>query len=642
MLQIGEIINTRYRIDAVLGAGAMGVVYKAWDPRIKRHVAVKATALSEKEAEILGKLKHPNIVPVYDLVQHHTENYIVMEYVEGATLEDKLRREGAITWEAALPLLNQVLLAAGYAHKAGVIHRDIKPGNIMITPGGEVKVMDFGLGKILDKDKIARSTNAGGTPYYMSPEQVGPEEKFGPVDQHSDVYSIGMTFYETLAGQTPLKSKTTQAEIFDAIRRDNFPPPRKSNANVPHGLAKIIMKAVAQKQRKRFHSAEEMLAAVERFEIEMRIRETGERPRKFRFRLVREIALGLLSVTLILALITIFKVPDLPLRLLKWFELRSPAKVAVFTEPPGAEIKLGGKAVGKSPLRSYYVDEDTLVVSLYKQNYFRIDSVIALQHGAEVSLSFVLKPSAMFAITVVPESASVLIDGDTLSMEQRRGLELPTGEHELFVALAGYVSLSERISLRQGVNTRNDTLRREAIAAVLPEVKPEPRRPLPSRPTSPKPDSGASTVTAPVEKGMIKLTINPASDVYIDNLVAARAATAWEGELPLRAYNFKVVHPQLGKWLETIHLTSRGVSREIDFTKTFMLALRAFDAVNEKPLTALIYLDGQSTGQLTPYNLPLNFGTREIEVRVEGYKPERRHLNVEKNDEQEFRLERVQ
>ncbi|NUO78808.1 serine/threonine protein kinase [candidate division KSB1 bacterium] len=641
-LTIGTVINDRYRIDAVLGSGAMGVVYKAWDPRIARYVAVKETALSEKEAKTLGQLNHPNIVVVHDSVEHHTDRYIVMEYVEGMTFEEKLKKEGTLSWQAALPLLKQVLLAASHIHKAKIFHRDLKPGNIMMTTEGAVKITDFGLGKIQEPDNIARSTNAGGTPYYMSPEQVGPKEKFGPVDHRSDIYAIGMTFYEALAGQTPLKSKTTQVEIFDAIRRDSFPSPRKFNANVPRGLAQIIMKAIAQKQRKRFQSAEEMLKAVEKFEEDMREPDKVKPPR---FRLLIEIMLGLLSGALILTLVTIFKVPDLPLRMLKWVGLRSPTKIAIATEPPGAEIKIGGKAVGKSPVRSYYVDDDTLVVSLHKPNYFRIDSVMALQRGIDTPLSFTLRPAAMLAITVAPESAHVVIDGDTISIEQRKGLELAVGEHELAITLAGYAPINEKVLLRQGVNARIDTLQREVIAAVVPKGDRKPRHKTPLTPNGPKPASDTSVVKAHVEQGAIKLAINPPSAVYIGDSLAATAATACAFELPLGPATIKVIHSEKHKWLETIVLTAQGAVREIDFTKEYTLQIRAFEAfeaLDKRPLSALIFVDGQSTGQLAPYNLPLNFGTHEIEVRMEGYLAQRRSLNVEKNDELEFRLDRVQ
>src|SRR5262245_51595770 len=180
MLKIGEVVSARYRIERVLGEGGMGVVYLSWDSVTERFVALKEIKSSladfdrlieriKKEAKVLAKLNHPNIVILHDLIQFQNNWYLVMEYVEGVTLEKKLEQAGALPHDEAIPIFIQILAALDHAHQAGVIHRDIKPGNVMIKSDWQVKVMDFGLAKLQPGGSITRSTKTehpgGGTLY---------------------------------------------------------------------------------------------------------------------------------------------------------------------------------------------------------------------------------------------------------------------------------------------------------------------------------------------------------------------------------------------------------------------------------------------------------------------------------------------
>jgi serine/threonine protein kinase len=629
MLRIGEIIDGKYRIEKILGEGGMGIVYLGWHLEIERFVAVKEIKSSlpdydkyieriKKEARVLAMLNHPNIVILYDLIQFQDNWYIVMEYVEGVTLDKKLEQVGALSHQEATPIFKQMLAALDHAHQAGVIHRDFKPGNVMIKADGQVKVMDFGLAKIQTSASISRSTKTehiGGTLYFLSPEQV--EGK--PVDQRSDIYALGMTCYEVLAGYMPLKEKKTTIEILNAIRRDHFPSPTKFNAAVPKELSKIVRKAIEAKPGRRFQSAREMLAEVEKFETEQKKDEDPAIKKRRRVRLVLEIAWGIITVALALTLITIFLVPDLPLRILRWTGIRSSTKVTIQTVPAGAEIKFKGKAAGKSPLRSRLVDVDTLRVSIEESTYFSIDTSIVVKGVTDTTLVLVLQPAAIFAIAVAPESAEVMIDGKIIPPAERGQIELAVGEHDLHIASEGYEAITEKIFLRHGLNPpRLDTLRRKMIAAVLTSASKVRQTKPATEATMEKPVITASTpsgsVTTPTPRGILKLTINPPSDVYIGDSLAAKAATQPSFTLPLGTYAIKVVHATLGNWLEDISMTEQGASAKIDFTKKYMIRVLAFD-LNGETLGADIYLDGQPAGQLTPYKLPLNFGHHAIEVR---------------------------
>ena len=656
MLNIGEIVNERYRIEKTLGEGGMGIVYLGRDLMLERFVALKEIRASlpsydkyieriKKEAKALARLQHPNIVTVHDLIQYRNNWYIVMEYVEGVTLDKKLEQAGALPDQEATPIFKQILKALAHAHQAGIIHRDIKPGNVMIKSDGQVKVMDFGLAKDQTRLSATRSTkteHTGGTLYYLSPEQVESEGKV--VDGRSDIYSLGMTCYEVLAGYMPLKEKKTTVAILNAILRDNFPPPTKFNATVPKELSKIVRKAIALKPAKRFQSAGEMLAEVEKFETGQEKNEDPVVANKRRIRLVLELTWGIISVALVVALLTIFVVPDLPLRMLKWVGLRSPTKVAVYTEPAGAKIWLGKEFVGESPLRSRFVDVETLNVTIEKAMYFRIDTSIVVKGVTDTTLVFVLKSVAVFVIAVQPESAQVMIAGKLIPLDQRAGIELLAGEHDLHITCEGYETINEKIFLRQGPNApRLDTLKQTMIVALSKPIPKDKRKP----PKKPAPEEAvvtappvASVVETRPRTGILTLAVNPPSEVYIGGSLAARAAAQVSFTLPVGNYAIDVVHATLGRWSETIALAEQGASREIDFTKEYTIRVLAFD-LNDKPLGANIYLNNLPTGKLTPDNLLLNFGHHTIEVRLEGYEIDRRELNVEKNDKLIFKLKRL-
>ncbi|MCI0698778.1 protein kinase [candidate division KSB1 bacterium] len=652
---IGKVIN-KYRIEKILGEGGMGVVYLGWDLELERLVAVKEIKSSlpgydkyierlKKEAKVLARLNHPNIVILYDLIQYQNNWYIVMEYVEGVTLDKKVEQIGALPHQEAAPIFKQMLAAVDHAHQAGITHRDLKPGNVMIKFDGQVKVMDFGLAKIQTSAGATHSTkteHTGGTLYYLSPEQV--EGK--PVDLRSDIYSLGMACYEALAGYMPLKEKKTTVEILNAILRDNFPLPTKFNAAVPKELSKIVRKAIALKPGKRFQNAGEMLAEVEKFEAEQEKNEDPAAVKRRRIRLTIEIVWGVITIALVLTLITVFAVPDLPLRILKWAGILSPTKVAIYTEPAGAKIEIGGKPVGKSPLRSRFVNVDTMRVSIQESTYFGIDTSIVLKEVTDTTLIFILKPAATFAIAVVPESAVVMIDGKIISPAERGHIELAVGEHGLRITGDGYVTMDEKNFLRQGPNPpQSYTLKQARIAALSTPASKDKQKNSETKAvledTVVTDSTSSSSVETPPRTGILTLAIDPPSEVYIGDSLAAKTSTQYDFTLPFKTYTFKVVHPTLGRWAETITIGEQRAFREIDFTKKYTITVLAFD-LTDKPLGANIYLDDRPTGQYTPDNLSLNFGHHAIEVRLEGYEIDRRELNVEKNDKLIFKLKRLQ
>ncbi|MEW5938156.1 MAG: serine/threonine-protein kinase [Chloroflexota bacterium] len=260
---IGQSLG-RYHILEQLGEGGMAIVYKAYDTRLERDVALKVIRTDkltmdtmertlkrfEREAKALAKLTHPNIVPITDYGEHEGQPYLVMPYLPGGTLKQRLGKP--IAWEESVRLLIPIARALAYAHEQGIIHRDVKPSNILITHSGEPMLTDFGIAKILfSEGETADLTGTGmgiGTPEYMAPEQWT-----GKAAPQSDQYALGVVLYEMVTGHKPYTADTPAAIL---IKQANDPLPRPKNyvAGVPDAVEKIILKALAKRVEDRFES----------------------------------------------------------------------------------------------------------------------------------------------------------------------------------------------------------------------------------------------------------------------------------------------------------------------------------------------------------------------------------------------------
>lgn len=287
---IGQTIDT-YEIAEIVGRGGMGVVYRAVDTSLDRTVALKMMhghlvederflMRFSAEARALGRLQHPNIVNVYAL--RHVEPYLflVMEYVDGGSLHELLERRGALPWPEALAIIRQALRGIAFAHGQQILHRDIKPRNLLLSRHGEVKLADLGLAKIQqdtsDSLGLTRTGVTGGTLHYMPPEQL---EGLKHVDQRSDLYALGMTFYKMLAGQTPFDRIESDFQVQKAIEAHDVPPVSHFKPELPSGLVQIVSKATAHAPADRYQRAEEMLVALNAVEAA----HLPEAPRKSTF-----------------------------------------------------------------------------------------------------------------------------------------------------------------------------------------------------------------------------------------------------------------------------------------------------------------------------------------------------------------------
>ena len=267
---LGTCLDDRYEIVEVIGAGGMAVVYKAIDQRLNRFVAVKIMrdelardeefrARFQIEAQAVAMLSHPNIVSVYDVSHTAGVEYIVMELIEGVTLMQYMQKKGALSWKEAAHFSTQIAKALEHAHSKGIVHRDIKPQNIMILRDGTIKVADFGIAA-LESAQEQRSDQTVGSVHYIAPEQARGETP----DTRSDIYSLGVVMYEMLTGQMPYDGETAEQIALKHIAGVAVPP-RQLNAEIPEELERITLKAMNADIRERYQSASELLTDLEEF-----------------------------------------------------------------------------------------------------------------------------------------------------------------------------------------------------------------------------------------------------------------------------------------------------------------------------------------------------------------------------------------
>lgn len=270
---IGKKLDGRYEITELIGVGGMADVYKAVDVMENRTVAVKILKPEfsqneeflrrfRNESKAIAVLSHPNIVKIYDVGFSDEIQFIVMEYIDGITLKEFIEQQGVLRWKDALHFVTQILRALQHAHDKGIVHRDIKPQNIMLFPDGTIKVMDFGIARFSRIDGKTLSDKTIGSVHYISPEQARGDM----TDERSDIYSVGVMLYEMLTGRKPFDGENPVAIALKHMQEDPVPP-REIMPSIPEALEEIVMHAMERDPARRYQSAAEMIKDIDTFKL---------------------------------------------------------------------------------------------------------------------------------------------------------------------------------------------------------------------------------------------------------------------------------------------------------------------------------------------------------------------------------------
>jgi eukaryotic-like serine/threonine-protein kinase len=388
----------RYQIVQEIGKGSMGVVYKAHDPNLDLMVALKVLRQDRVESEafvkrflaearVLGRLDNRNIVRVYNVDEDQETVYIAMEFIEGEALSDRMQKK-RFTPEEIIELGATISSSLGYAHQKGIVHRDVKPSNILIKSDGSLKITDFGIAHIQDTS-AAEMTQAGeilGTPAYMSPEQIKSQQ----VDGRSDLFSLGIILYELCAGTRPFKGGNISA-IFQAITQEEPVDIARINRTIPDKLASIIMKCLRKRPEERFATGEALAEALTGCLIKKEpVVPVSPAAKKKRILIVSSAVAATILVTVIGLGIYHFagtpnvkpSRPDGPI-------VSSFLKIE--SNPPGARVIIDGDTMGQTPIKQKLrTGEHEVRVSM--PHYHDWKAQVLLTEEADVPLSVRLSP----------------------------------------------------------------------------------------------------------------------------------------------------------------------------------------------------------------------------------------------------------
>ena len=672
---IGKTLGN-YQIIEEIGRGGMGIVYKALQVSLNRIVALKVLprqytndpeflARFGREARSAASLNHPNIIQIYDIDNKQGVHYFVMEYIEGTNLMTLIEKEGALPLEQAVDITWDICKALDFAHKNGVVHRDIKPHNIMITDQGATKVFDFGIARAADSAGLTSTGANIGTPQYMSPEQARGEMG---VDGRADLYSLGIVFYEMLVGRVPFDGTTAVGTMYRHVN-EAPDPPSSLNPEVPPEIDAIVMKALTKEPDERYQTGREMIQSLydAKKKLELSVTRTPESEAVVKKKnKAIPLVLGIFLI-LLLAAGAAYK--------LGFFS--STYDLLISTDVPDVSVYKDGRLLGSTPFK---MEDGSLkpgrhILLLSKEGY--ADTVLDLSFmRGEIIEHEVSMPERFGYLTMIlePPDQMIFIDKAERAPPRSDQYRLSPGVHIASFHREGYQSRTDTVEITADID---DTLRISldilpAIVSIqsnplgadvfvddekLESVTPLTEEIVPGNRIIRVEKSGYASVDTMlslqpgmssditftlVEKeetpafGSLRVKTTPwGATVYLDG---RERGTSESGlvfrNLPPKKYTVKLEHDEYPVYEGIVQVTANTEAViEHDFTATGSVFISCKDAaITDRAVFGTIFIDGQDEG-LPPLVKDLVIGTHTVEVRADGYEPASREITI-KADEQ--------
>ncbi|MHC5081921.1 MAG: serine/threonine-protein kinase, partial [Planctomycetota bacterium] len=458
-----------YHLLRELGRGGMGVVHEALEPKLNRRVALKMLLQKEgvsedqidrflREAKAVARLSHPHIVPVFDFGEIEGVHFFTMEMIQGETLAEKMKGDEPL--ERALDWMWKIAMALDHAHKQGVVHRDVKPENILIDEAGEPRLMDFGLAKDFSQPSLTRSSSFMGTAHYVSPEQAKAKtKKIGP---RSDLFSLGAILYEIVTGKKAFPGSSL-INVLNRVVNEDVKFPKPFGSPLARGLRSIITRCLEKDPEDRFGSASEFAEALDQL-----LRETGKPRRSGLYARVQKkspvpwIVGGGILLGLLLAAFALLSPGD-----------STPGSLRLRGVPKGARILIDEKT---SPpgTRTFPLDPGKHTLRIEKKGFENHTLSFSLKPGEEKTLSVDMQPhEGQLSLTSVPPGAEVVMDGQPTEVRTPTGpFTLPVGNHTLVWTLKGFETHRETVEILKDDEKRIEHRFRPLPVLITVDVSP--------------------------------------------------------------------------------------------------------------------------------------------------------------------------
>lgn len=674
---VGQTIGN-YQILEEIGRGGMGIVYKALQVSLNREVALKVLPKQyttdpefvnrfRQEAKAAASLNHQNIIQIYEIGHYGGVHYFVMELMEGTSLKSFVEGGTPMPLPQTVDIIWDVSNALDFAHKRGVIHRDIKPHNIMISKSGEIKVFDFGIARAADSSGLTTTGTSIGTPQYMSPEQARGEKE---IDGRADLYSLGIVFFEMLVGKAPFEGSTAVGTMYRHV--NEVPdPPSKLNPDVTDDIDRIVMKALHKEREKRYQTGQEIIDDLRHVRQALAQLDSKKKAAKVPRTKKRSPVIAFVSIFFLLVLsaaalyyfvfmnrydfilqtdplgAAVYEEEELlgvtPLKLTKEeiglgdhilllsmdgyadevyaFSLRQDEKIdhvfplsaafghlRVSSEPAEAKVYLENIYRGDTPYAFERLREGTHTVTISYPGYISGQDTVVMREGMIDTLHSVLTPMlATLSISSVPESAQVFIDSLVMGTPAPVEIQLQPGDHKILILKEGFMPVDSQMTLGPG-SVHQAVFTLKTVEEIMPF-------------------------------GSLRVTAIPWAEVYLNNrrLGSTRERSIFGNIVP-GTYQVKLTcsdYPVLERRV-TIQ-SNKQVTVSHNFTAKGWLNVSCIDE-NNTPVFGEIWINGESYGNTPKVIRDLYVGSHQVEIIATGFFPQTKAVTIKASEGQKIQF----